>query len=157
MGCRLEGQTIGHLAGADIISDAVLPGSIQVPGSGCPIVMLGDCNTTGGYAKIATVIQPDLWKVAQARPGDIVRFAAVSVEGVQQVYLHNGSLSNYLTSCLGNQVSSGNGFGVKAAVRSLTYLCGLTELSLTSGLPDSDWESGGARQSLPAAPTGWAG
>ena len=84
MGCRLEGPVVEHLGGADIISDAVLPGSIQVPGNGCPIVMLSDCNTTGGYAKVATIIRQDLWKMAQARPGDIVRFAAVSVAEAQQ-------------------------------------------------------------------------
>lgn len=98
MGCRLEGHSIGHVAGSDIISDAVLPGSIQVPGNGCPIVMLTDCNTTGGYAKIATVIHSELWKIAQARPGDILRFVAVSVEEAHQFYNN----SRKLTGCLTN-------------------------------------------------------
>jgi len=151
MGCRLEGQSIGHVAGADIISDAVLPGSIQVPGNGCPIVMLGDCNTTGGYAKIATVIHTDLWKIAQARPGDIVRFAAVSLEEAQKVYLDTGNIFNYLTSCLGTQIPSGNNGGDTAGVRGLSDLSGLTELLVTSGVPGIDLENGGPRQIPPVA------
>lgn len=75
MGYQLEGPVIQHLRGPDIVSDGLLPGAVQVPGSGTPFVMTADCQTVGGYAKIATVIGPDLDRVAQARRGDVVRFA----------------------------------------------------------------------------------
>ena len=78
MGYRLEGEKIEHLTGPDIVSDALTPGAIQVPGSGQPIVMMVDCGTTGGYAKIATVIGPDLSKVAQTKPQDNLRFVRCS-------------------------------------------------------------------------------
>jgi KipI family sensor histidine kinase inhibitor len=79
MGCRLEGPAIEHVGPADIISDWIPRGGIQVPGNGKPIVLLADRQTTGGYTKIATVITPDIPKLAQLRPGEGVRFQAVSV------------------------------------------------------------------------------
>ncbi|HHY92714.1 MAG TPA: biotin-dependent carboxyltransferase, partial [Firmicutes bacterium] len=78
MGYRLEGPKIEHAGGADIISDGIPLGAVQVPGHGQPIVMLADRQTTGGYTKIATVISADLFRIGQAKPGDKVRFAAVS-------------------------------------------------------------------------------
>jgi allophanate hydrolase subunit 2 len=85
MGCRLDGPSIAHRDGADILSDWVPLGGVQVPGSGKPIILLADRQTTGGYSKIATVIGPDLSRVAQCRPGDAVRFQAVSVEEAQGI------------------------------------------------------------------------
>jgi biotin-dependent carboxylase-like uncharacterized protein len=76
MGYRLEGPKIKHVDKADIISDALPEGAVQVPAHGMPIVMLADRQTTGGYAKIATVIGPDLSLLAQGRPGDTVSFCA---------------------------------------------------------------------------------
>ena len=80
MGYRLQGDKIEHKGKADIVSDALCFGAIQVPGHGMPIVMMADRQTTGGYAKIGTVIGPDLALLAQAKPGDTVRFAACSEE-----------------------------------------------------------------------------
>ena len=60
MGMRLDGPLLRHRRGWDIVSDAIATGSIQVPGSGQPIVLLADHQTTGGYPKIATVISADL-------------------------------------------------------------------------------------------------
>lgn len=78
MGLRLEGEALAHNErGAEIVSDGVAPGSIQVPPIGQPIVLLADCQTTGGYAKIATVIRADLPRLAHLRPGDEIRFCAV--------------------------------------------------------------------------------
>lgn len=79
MGLRLSGPKLDHVAGADIVSDAVAPGTIQVPGNGQPIVLLADGQTAGGYAKIATVITADLPRLGRLMPGDTVRFAAVTV------------------------------------------------------------------------------
>jgi len=79
MGLRLEGERLAHNElGTEIVSDGVAPGSIQVPANGQPIVLLADCQTSGGYPKIATVIRADLPRLAHLRPGDEIRFAAVS-------------------------------------------------------------------------------
>ena len=79
MGARLEGKALAHRtpAMADIVSDGVTPGAMQVPGNGQPIILLADCQTVGGYPKIATVISADLPRLAQAKPGQPLRFAAV--------------------------------------------------------------------------------
>jgi biotin-dependent carboxylase-like uncharacterized protein len=80
MGMRLEGQAIRHLCGFNIVSDAIATGSIQVPGSGQPIVLLADHQTTGGYPKIATVISADLPALGRLPIGSRVSFAPVTVE-----------------------------------------------------------------------------
>jgi biotin-dependent carboxylase-like uncharacterized protein len=79
MGYRLEGPAIEHAGPADIVSDWIPLGGIQVPGNGKPIVLLADRQTTGGYTKIATVISPDIPTLVQLRPGEAVRFRAVTV------------------------------------------------------------------------------
>ena len=79
MGCRMQGARLRHLAGHDIISDGVLPGAIQVPGDGQPIVLFRDGPTTGGYPKIATVISADVDRLAQIPPGSSVRFAGADL------------------------------------------------------------------------------
>ncbi len=78
MGIRLEGDVIENKNGVDIISDGIATGSVQIPASGTPIIMMSDRQTTGGYAKIATVISTDLKQIAQARAGTRVRFEAVT-------------------------------------------------------------------------------
>ena len=80
MGCRLSGPAIQHRQTADIISDGIAFGAVQVPSSGAPIIMLADRQTTGGYTKIANVITADFRILAQLKAGDKVRFAEVSVE-----------------------------------------------------------------------------
>ena len=78
MGLRLEGLALRSSMGHDIVSEGVVPGSVQVPGEGNPIVLGRDCQTTGGYPKIATVISPDLDRLAQVPMGQDVRFRIVS-------------------------------------------------------------------------------
>jgi biotin-dependent carboxylase-like uncharacterized protein len=78
MGLRLEGPRLVHRGSADIVSDGIAPGAIQVPGNGQPIVLLADAQTVGGYTKIATVIRADLPRLAHARPGSELRFAVVT-------------------------------------------------------------------------------
>ncbi len=80
MGYRLDGPKIAHSGKADIVSDALPQGAVQVPGHGMPIVMMADRQTTGGYTKIGTVIGPDLALLAQAKPGDTVRLRRCSDE-----------------------------------------------------------------------------
>lgn len=78
MGLRLAGPRLAHVpGGADIVSDGVAPGAIQVPADGQPIVLLADCQTVGGYPKIATVIRADLPRLAHLPPGAEIRFEAV--------------------------------------------------------------------------------
>lgn len=78
MGIRLSGGKIESKSGVDILSDGIAAGSVQVPASGEPIIMMADRQTTGGYAKIATVISADLSRAAQARPGTRIRFVRVT-------------------------------------------------------------------------------
>jgi 5-oxoprolinase (ATP-hydrolysing) subunit C len=75
----LEGPRLTHARGYNIVSDGIAMGAIQVPGDGRPIVLMADRQSTGGYPKIATVIGPDLGRLAQARPGTAFRFEAVSI------------------------------------------------------------------------------
>lgn len=83
MAMRLGGPRLDHTRGHDIVTDGVVPGSVQVPGDGHPIVLMRDCQTTGGYPKIGTVISADLDRLAQCPPGSEVTFRAVTqAEGI---------------------------------------------------------------------------
>ncbi len=83
MGYRLEGPVLKHLYGHNIVSDGTVNGSLQVPGSGQPIVLMPDRGTSGGYPKIATVISADLGRLAQIPAGQAFRFRAVSMAEAQ--------------------------------------------------------------------------
>ena len=80
MGYRLEGAAVPSLNGTDILSEGICFGSIQVPANGQPIVMMADHQTTGGYAKIGTVLSEDLPLLAQLRPGKKIHFVPVTLE-----------------------------------------------------------------------------
>ena len=88
MGFRLEGKKITHREKAEIISDGIAMGAIQIPGHGQPILMMADRQTAGGYPKIGNVISADLPKLAQAKPGDTLRFQKVSIEEAQEIFGH---------------------------------------------------------------------
>ena len=81
MGYRLDGPTLTHVAEADILSEAMPIGAIQVPASGQPILLLAETATTGGYATIANVITADLPVAGQLAPGDWISFDEVSHAG----------------------------------------------------------------------------
>lgn len=85
MGCRLSGPVIESMSGTDIISDGIVFGSIQVTSAGMPIVLMADRQTTGGYAKIATVYSEDLPLLAQCRPGAAVRFQKLEPEWLADI------------------------------------------------------------------------
>jgi antagonist of KipI len=87
MGVRLEGPELKRHDDSDLISEAVAPGTIQVPPSGNPILLLGDCQTIGGYPKIAHVISVDLGVAAQFRAGDHVHFSEVSLADAHRLLL----------------------------------------------------------------------
>lgn len=100
MGYRLAGPALRHRASADILSEAVATGSIQVPPDGQPIVLMADRQTTGGYAKIATVISADLPAMAQARIGTKVSFRAVTVDEAQDAAVElEKTLSTFQAGC----------------------------------------------------------
>jgi antagonist of KipI len=87
MGVRLEGPELKRVDESDLISEAVAPGTIQVPPGGKPILLLGDCQTIGGYPKIAHVITVDLGVAAQLRAGDHARFSEVSLADAHRLLL----------------------------------------------------------------------
>ena len=80
VGHRLEGPPIAHGRGADIVSDGIPFGAVQITGDGQPVILMADRGTTGGYTKIAAVIAVDIPKLTQTLPGNTVTFHAVSVE-----------------------------------------------------------------------------
>jgi antagonist of KipI len=87
MGVRLDGPEMKRVDSADLISEAVAPGTVQVPPNGKPILLLQDCQTIGGYPKIAHVITVDLGIAAQFRAGDHVRFSEVSMADAHRLVL----------------------------------------------------------------------
>ena len=87
MGCRLDGAYIAPKESSDIISDGIAFGSIQVPAHGKPIILLADRQTTGGYAKIATVASVDIPKIVQRKTDHKIRFEAITVQEAQKLYL----------------------------------------------------------------------
>ena len=92
MGYRLDGPEIEHSGDFNIVSDGIAPGSVQVPGTRKPIILLADRQPTGGYPKIATVITADLHRLGQMEPGRVVQFKAVSVEEAEDEYLRLNQL-----------------------------------------------------------------
>jgi allophanate hydrolase subunit 2 len=79
MGYRLDGPSLHHVGGGDIISDATSLGALQVPRSEQPVLLMADRQTTGGYPTIATVITADIGMAGQLAPGDTVSFVACTL------------------------------------------------------------------------------
>lgn len=77
-GCRFEGPALVPQVKRELFSHGIMPGTVQVPPNGLPIVQMAEANTCGGYAKIAHVIEADLWKLGQMHPGATLRFEPVS-------------------------------------------------------------------------------
>lgn len=135
MGYRLEGPKIQHQNGPDIVSDGIAMGAVQVPGHGSPIIMMADRQTTGGYTKIGTVITPDLWKIAQAKPGDKMSFQAIPVEEANRVYREYEQRLRDL-SCKAIPVTAENSrvltiknqWTMKIKVNGISYNVGVEEL-----------------------------
>jgi antagonist of KipI len=85
MGLRLEGEEIASASRRELVSEAVTPGTVQLPPSGAPVVLLQGCQTIGGYSKIAHVITVDLGYAAQLQPLDEVRFELIELEEARQL------------------------------------------------------------------------
>ncbi len=94
MGVRLSGPVVAHrdASAKDIVSDAIVPGSVQVPGTGLPIVLLNDAHTAGGYPKIATVISTDLPILGARRAGAHLRFKLVDIDEAIAARVHQRNL-----------------------------------------------------------------
>lgn len=87
MGYRLEGPALSLREPLELLSEAVAFGTIQLPAGGAPIVLMADRQTTGGYPRIGEVASVDLPLIAQLKPGDRMRFRAVTLEDAQRWYL----------------------------------------------------------------------
>jgi biotin-dependent carboxylase-like uncharacterized protein len=93
MGSRLAGAELKRKRSGDMLSSGVIPGTVQVPPSGQPIILMGDAQTTGGYPRIGVVIRADLWKLAQAPLNGKLRLVqvdqahALAAWAAQQRYL----------------------------------------------------------------------
>ncbi|QQL51401.1 5-oxoprolinase subunit C family protein [Mucilaginibacter ginkgonis] len=87
MGYRLAGEKLVSTNKAEMISTAVTPGTIQVANDGSPILLMGDCQTTGGYPRIAQVTAVDLPLCAQLKPGDNIYFKEISRHEAEMLYL----------------------------------------------------------------------
>ncbi|RFU70290.1 biotin-dependent carboxyltransferase [Peribacillus saganii] len=85
MGYRLEGKPLQHVNKADIISEFITPGVIQVPANGQPIVHMSDAGTSGGYTVVGVIISVDLPYMAQKKPGDQIEFEVIGVEEAQKL------------------------------------------------------------------------
>jgi len=79
MGFRLHGPRLRHVGKAEMLSDAVPLGALQVPGDGEPILLMADRPTTGGYPSLATVISADMRLAGQLAPGDAILFVVSSL------------------------------------------------------------------------------
>ena len=90
MGLRLEGDQILSEKAQELPSEAVAPGTIQVPRDGAPIVLLADCQTIGGYPKIGHVITVDLARAAQLQPLDELGFELITLADAQELLLAQG-------------------------------------------------------------------
>lgn len=112
MGYRLTGQPIQHCKSADIISDANSIGAIQVPGDGMPIILMNDCGTTGGYPKIATIVQEDIFKIAQLKTGDKIRFKSISVNEAIEIYKQYNKYINEIKKILIDKVEDSKYYNV---------------------------------------------
>ena len=109
MGLRLAGPQLVHRRdkGSEIISDTTVPGSIQVPGNGQPIVLLADAQTAGGYPKIATVIGADLGRLAASRPGQVLRFTLVDAAEAERLARATEAETRSLLARLGPLLDGG--------------------------------------------------
>ncbi len=87
MGVRLMGPSLARAGMAELISSTVVPGTVQVPPDGRPIILMADAQTIGGYPQIAHVISVDLPLVAQLKPGDTVRFHEVTLAEAHELLL----------------------------------------------------------------------
>ena len=92
MGLRMSGPSLTHKINADILSDGIVKGAVQIPGDGQPIILMADHQTTGGYTKIASVISTDLPALTRLAAHRSIRFTIVSQEEAEQLARQKAAL-----------------------------------------------------------------
>lgn len=97
MGYRLEGGALELQEPAELFSEAVSIGTIQVPPEGNPIVLMADCQTTGGYPNIGYVVSVDIPILAQLKPGDFVKFQEISLQQAHMLMFAQEKLLKLVT------------------------------------------------------------
>ncbi len=100
MGFHLEGAFINRLEKKELLSTAVVPGTIQVTGSGSMVLLMADCQTTGGYPRIAQVAAVDLSLCGQLNPGDIIYFKEISRQEAEILYFEREQQLKKLTAAI---------------------------------------------------------
>ena len=100
MGYHLEGMAIDRIKKDELLSTAVTPGTIQVTGSGNMVLLMADCQTTGGYPRIAQVATVDLPLCAQLKPGDKINFTEISRHEAEMLYLEREQQLQQLTAAI---------------------------------------------------------
>jgi antagonist of KipI len=111
MGYRLEGPKVEHRSGADILSEPIARGAIQIPGDGLPILILWDGQVSGGYTKIGHVISADWDWLAQRMPGEKLRFKAIALEEAHRAYREardfRGKVQNFIQENVASRTGKG--------------------------------------------------
>ncbi len=106
MGYRLEGPPLHKLEKRELLSTAVAPGTIQVTGDGKLILLMADCQTTGGYPRIAQVAAVDIPLCAQLKPGDQIYFKEISRSDAEKLYIHREKQLDRLTVAVNTKFSN---------------------------------------------------
>ena len=148
MGVRLEDPS-GIFAASralSLVSDAIVPGDIQILGDGTPIILMRDHQPTGGYPRIATVITADLDRLAQMRPGSELRFLPVTV-----AHAHTLAGANQMTT-LDLNADLGEGIGADEA---LLQIVSSASIACGGHAGRRDDHAGGAAWSKGARRRGW--
>ncbi|MET0299201.1 MAG: biotin-dependent carboxyltransferase family protein, partial [Flavitalea sp.] len=100
MGYMLEGGTVTLKEPRQLISTAVNMGTVQITGEGNPIILMADCQTTGGYPRIAQIAAIDLPVIAQLRQGDQLRFQVIGIREAESLFLQHkktlGSMQKWM-------------------------------------------------------------
>ncbi|MFC3563218.1 5-oxoprolinase subunit C family protein [Pedobacter jamesrossensis] len=100
MGYQLEGKTLNRKIKKELLSTAVTPGTIQVTGSGDVIILMADCQTTGGYPRIARIADVDISLCAQLKPGDIINFSEISADEAERLYFEREKELDIITDSI---------------------------------------------------------
>ncbi|WP_316760848.1 biotin-dependent carboxyltransferase family protein [Pedobacter aquatilis] len=100
MGYQLVGKSLKRKIKKELLSTAVSPGIIQVTGSGELIILMADCQTTGGYPRIARIADVDLSLCAQLKPGDVINFTEISADEAERLYFERESELSIITDSI---------------------------------------------------------
>lgn len=103
MGYHLEGAVMERLKHQELLSTAVTPGTIQVTGNGSMVLLMADCQTTGGYPRIAQVATVDMPLCAQLKPGDAIYFKDITRREAEMLYIEREQQLQQLTIAVQNK------------------------------------------------------